>query len=101
MARSSIKVLTVLLTAVVFASCATMAKETVNLLLDDNINTVNLTSKPKTGSDNKQLAKEAEKLKKEGKCPICRGMGRTPDGQYICETCKGTGNYIETNSKQA
>ena len=37
--------------------------------------------------------KEAERLMKEGKCPVCKGMGKTPDGMYTCETCKGTGKY--------
>lgn len=99
MVRSSIKALTVLLAAAVFASCATIAEEAVNILLDNN-STMNLSSKPQSGRNDKQLSKEIEKLKKEGKCPICRGMGRTPDGQYICETCKGTGKYVEINNKQ-
>ena len=80
-----------------------MAKETIDTLLGVNEeNHVDLIGKPKTKhrSNEKQLAKKREQLKKEGKCPVCRGMGRTPDGQYICETCKGTGNYIETNNKE-
>jgi hypothetical protein len=32
-------------------------------------------------------------LKKEGKCPACRGVGKSPDGQYECTSCKGTGKY--------
>ena len=99
MARLSIKVLIVLLTVVVFESCATIAQETANFFLEDNTSNVNLVGKPNNNND-KQLAKKQEQLKKEGKCPTCRGMGRTPDGQYICETCKGTGTYVETKNKQ-
>ena len=43
----------------------------------------------------KQQAKEAEQLKKEGKCPTCRGAGKTPDGRYTCTVCNGTGKYQE------
>ena len=41
----------------------------------------------------KQQAKEAERLKKEGKCPSCKGFGKTQDGRYACTTCNGTGKY--------
>jgi len=44
-------------------------------------------------TNSKQVAKEQEKLKKEGKCPVCRGVGKSPDGQYECTSCKGTGKY--------
>ena len=100
MGRLYIKGLTVLLTAVAFTSCATIAQEAVNTLLEDNSSTVDLLGKPRNNNNEKQLAKKQEQLKKEGKCPTCRGIGRTPDGQYICETCKGTGKYVETNNKQ-
>ena len=80
-----------------------MAKETVDTLLGVNEESyVDFVGKPKTthqGND-KQLAKKREQLKKEGKCPICRGMGKTPDGMYVCTICKGTGKYIETENKQ-
>ena len=38
---------------------------------------------------------EAEKLKQEGKCPSCKGFGKTPDGRYTCTVCNGTGKYQE------
>jgi DnaJ-class molecular chaperone len=37
--------------------------------------------------------KEREKLMNDGKCPDCRGMGKSPDGKTTCNTCKGTGKY--------
>lgn len=43
--------------------------------------------------DSKQTAKEQEKLKRDGKCPVCRGIGKSPDGKYECTSCKGTGKY--------
>ena len=43
----------------------------------------------------KQQAKEAERLKQEGKCPSCRGAGKTLDGRYTCTVCNGTGQYQE------
>ena len=58
------------------------------------------TNQRRTKADDKKLTKQEEQLKKEGKCPVCKGMGKTPDGLYICETCKGTGKYEETNNKQ-
>lgn len=54
--------------------------------------------KPKgTHPSAKQQAKEAERLKQEGKCPSCRGMGKTPDGRYTCTACNGTGKYTSNN----
>jgi DnaJ-class molecular chaperone len=37
--------------------------------------------------------KEREKLMNDGKCPDCRGMGKSPNGMTTCNTCKGTGKY--------
>ena len=45
-------------------------------------------------SDKKE-AKEREKLLQEGKCPDCRGMGKTPDGLYSCAKCNGTGKSAQ------
>jgi RecJ-like exonuclease len=93
MARLNIKILTSLLTVVVFTSCATVAQETANFFLENNTSTLDL-GKPRSKDNNsKKQAKEEEQLKKEDKCPVCKGMGKTPDGMYTCETCKGTGKY--------
>ena len=57
--------------------------------------------KPKgSHPSNKQRAKEAEKLKKQGKCPSCQGIGKSPDGQFICPICNGTGKYQEKTSSE-
>lgn len=48
-------------------------------------------------SKDKSRAQEIEQLKKQGKCPTCRGAGKTPDGRYTCATCNGTGKYQAQN----
>ena len=44
----------------------------------------------KSGKSKKDT-KELQKLEKEGKCLICRGIGKTIDGKYTCPKCNGTG----------
>ena len=101
MERSSIRSLTALLIAVLFASCSTIAQETANFLLEDNTSTIGAGKKKNTtGITEKQRTKQQAQLKKEGKCPTCRGMGKTPDGMYVCTVCNGTGKYTETTNKQ-
>ena len=101
MAHSNIKT-GILLTAFALSSCATIVEEVVSPLVSTDISQGVNHAKPSVlkASQNKQKTKEEAKLKAAGKCPTCRGIGRTPDGQYICETCKGTGKYVETNNKQ-
>jgi len=41
----------------------------------------------------KNEQKQRETMMNDGKCPDCRGMGKTPDGKTVCNTCKGTGKY--------
>lgn len=94
MARLSIKLLMALPFAGVCTSCSTIAQETANFFLENNSATINSgKNKNTTGVSDKQLAKQQDKLKTEGKCPTCRGMGKTPDGIYECTVCKGTGKY--------
>jgi len=88
-----------LVALIILTSCA----EITSILVEDHLQhglESGQTNHQRTKADDKKLAKQQEQLKKEGKCPKCSGMGRTPDGQYICETCKGTGKYVETNNKQ-
>ena len=58
--------------------------------------TVTQASHSKSKAMTKAEQKERERLMSEGKCPDCRGMGKSPDGKTVCNTCKGTGkNQIE------
>ena len=92
---------TIALLGVVVCLCLTTSCNSVSsFIVEDTVQSAmqstmtNGQSQSKTKRD-KANDKEAEQLKKEGKCPVCKGMGRTPDGLYICETCKGTGKYNE------
>jgi len=84
---------------IILTSCAEVASTLVEGHLQYGLEN-GQTNHLRTKTDDKKLAKQQEQLKKDGKCPKCGGMGRTPDGQFICETCKGTGKYTETNNKQ-
>lgn len=58
-------------------------------------------AKPSKGKPSaKQEAKETERLKQEGKCSTCKGVGKTPDGRYICSACNGTGLIENSNKNQ-
>ncbi len=52
-------------------------------------------ARPGTMVSDKKDVKERERLLKEGKCPDCRGMGKTPDGLYSCAKCNGTGKSAQ------
>ena len=87
-----------LITLLMLTSCAEVA----SMLVEDELQRglkSGQTNQRRTKADDKKLAKQEEQLKKEGKCPVCKGMGKTPDGLYVCETCKGTGKNEETNNK--
>ena len=79
-------------------SCAELTSMIVEDTLQSSLKGAQ-TNHKRTKSDDKKLLKQKEELKKAGKCPTCRGMGKTPDGRYECTVCKGTGKYIETNNK--
>ena len=55
--------------------------------------TVTQASHSKSKTMTKAEQKEREKLMNDGKCPDCRGMGKSPDGKTTCRTCQGTGKY--------
>ena len=79
-------------------SLTTACNSVTSFLVEDTVQSAmqstmtNGQTQSKTKRD-KANDKEAERLMKEGKCPVCKGMGKTPDGMYTCETCKGTGKY--------
>ncbi len=92
LARSANGVLALLL-AVFLSSCGAVVGEVLAPTVTDS--QIGLGGKVTSGAatNSKQTAKEQEKLKEEGKCPVCRGVGKSPDGQYECSSCKGTGKY--------
>lgn len=92
MARSTIKLIAILLT-VFLTSCGSFVGEVLAPTVTDS--QIGLGGKTTSGgtTNSKQTIREQEKLKEEGKCPVCRGVGKSPDGQYECTSCKGTGNY--------
>lgn len=94
MARSANRMMAVCL-AVVLSSCGSIVGEVIAPTVTES--QVGLGGKKISGTttSSKQTAKEQEKLKEEGKCPACRGVGKSPDGQYECTVCKGTGKYTQ------
>ena len=92
LARSTAK-LTALFLTVFLSSCGTFVGEVLVPTVTDT--QIGIGGKKASGvtTNSKQTDKEQEKLKKEGKCPVCRGAGLSPDGQYECTSCKGTGKY--------
>ena len=91
-ARPTIKLIALFLT-VFLSSCGTFVGEVLAPTVTDT--QIGLGGKKTSGTtaNSKQTAKEQEKLKEEGKCPVCRGVGKSADGQYECTSCKGTGKY--------
>ena len=91
-ARLTMKIMAVVL-AVGLSSCGSFVGEVLAPTVTDT--QIGLGGKKTSGTaaNSKQTAKEHEKLKEEGKCPACRGVGKSPDGQYECAACKGTGKY--------
>lgn len=94
-ARSTIMLIILLLT-VLLSSCGTFVGEVLAPTVTDT--QIGLGGKKTSGAttNSKQTAKEQEKLKEEGKCPVCRGVGKSSDGQYECPSCKGTGKFTHT-----
>ncbi len=100
MVRLTIKLLVLVLT---LTSCGQVLTDMVTTSASLDANNALQDAQRKNGSlakDGKSIDKKREQLKKEGKCPTCKGMGRTADGQYTCTTCHGTGKYIEPDKEQ-
>ena len=93
------KGLCLLLCVFTMASCTTLASMIVEDTLQDIV--VGPNKAPNTSNVNsKALEKERKQMIKEGKCPVCRGVGKSIDGKYECSICNGTGKYIEQNNTQ-
>ncbi len=93
------KGLCLLLCVITMASCTTLASMIVEDTLQDVV--VGPNKVPNTSNVNsKALEKERKQMIKEGKCPVCRGVGKSIDGKYECSICNGTGKYIEQNNTQ-
>ena len=94
MRRSAIMLLGIIACLSLTTACNSVAsflvEDTVQSAMQSTMTNGQTQSKTKRDKAND---KEAERLMKEGKCPVCKGMGKTPDGMYTCETCKGTGKY--------
>lgn len=59
----------------------------------DGIKSIANKTPPAENSTNKKKRIELEKLINEGKCPQCKGMGKSADGKIICPACNGTGTF--------
>ena len=99
MIRLTIKTV-VLLLPLLLTSCSLFVEEVVSPLVETDIyKGVNSTKPVSNSAESKQQKKEKGKLIQQGKCPVCSGVGKSADGLYDCEACKGTGKYIDTENK--
>ncbi|MBP5387502.1 MAG: hypothetical protein J6Y97_08995 [Prevotella sp.] len=82
---------------VVFLMCLSLTScaELLSTIVEDDMTVALNNAKPKSSKSKKTKEKEEKQLKQEGKCPVCHGMGKTPDGQYTCSKCNGTGKFSE------
>ena len=76
--------------ALTFASCSELASQ---LLVEDPLNSALNHPQKYPSANTKAQEKQQQARIKEGKCPTCNGMGKSPDGKYTCVTCNGTGKY--------
>ena len=86
-------ILLLIIGMVSLSSCLSLFDNTMDV---DAYQALQKAQKPKgSHPSDKERAKEAEKLKQQGKCPSCHGNGKSPDGRYTCPVCNGTGKYQE------
>lgn len=80
-------------TILLLTSCSTVAQELIVPMAEYDANKALSNATPGRSVSAKRQAKEREQLQREGKCPDCKGMGKTPDGLYNCQKCNGTGKF--------
>lgn len=82
---------------VVFSMCLSLTScaELLSSIVEDDMAVALNNAKPKSVKSKKAKEKEEKQLRQEGKCPLCHGMGKTPDGLYTCSKCNGTGKISE------
>ena len=91
-----VRLLLVALCLPLMSSCIVgemMAESAVENAVSPSAKTITQAAHSKSKKMTKAEQKEREKLANDGKCPDCRGMGKSPDGKTTCNTCKGTGKY--------
>ena len=98
MARSSIKFVLFLL-AFSLTSCQTLVEELVVPMAEYDMQKGVSNARPGSTQrkETKKERKERERLEQEGKCTVCKGIGKSADGKYICTACNGTGKTTEKN----
>jgi len=96
------KLLTPLLVLLLLGSCSTVAGDLLNSMVETDMQMgwESLSKSSTIKPMDKKVAQEQEQMKKSGKCPLCRGMGKSIDGKYDCSACGGTGKYVEPAPKE-
>lgn len=90
------KAFTLLVCITLLTSCSSIASSVMEDIIQYGIN-----ESPKNEAlsiNNKAREKERTKMMNDGKCPVCKGMGKSADGKYTCKACGGTGKYNNSNN---
>jgi RecJ-like exonuclease len=98
MERSSIKLVLFLL-AFSLTSCQTIVEELVVPMAEYDMQKGVSNARPgsKQRKETKKEREEREQLERDGKCTVCKGIGKSADGKYVCTACNGTGKTTEKN----